>query len=125
MSGITFWINLFQFLMVQLKGEIIKLTFRVCSGFNSLWFNYKYYRQQNKLRFERVSIPYGSIKSIITTRFTSRLRKFQFLMVQLKALVSYVYNVGWRFQFLMVQLKVCCFVENHYQMRCFNSLWFN
>ena len=53
-----------------------------------------------------ISIPNGSIKSIIYDPFMGSGTTFQFLMVQLKETLQYkaVY-VGLEFQFLMVQLN--------------------
>ena len=55
--------------------------------------------------YYQVSIPYGTIKSVIVPSSDTPVYMFQFLMVQLKVLVYTIGAPSVMFQFLMVQLK--------------------
>ena len=54
----------------------------------------------------KISIPYGSIKSVLMRSTQTSLTIFQFLMVRLKVNTNIFSLCGVEFQFLMVRLKV-------------------
>jgi len=78
----------------------------------------------NQIFVNRISIPYGAIKSVMKAFRVALMSTFQFLMVRLKVIeVSKDFLKVIRFQFLMVRLKAFLLLQLHLSNQDFNSLW--
>jgi len=85
-------VEIFQFLMVRLKGTTRQLTWKIKRTFQFLMVRLKEINNiKNFNEFEKISIPYGAIKRKIQHFFTrTKSKKFQFLMVRLKDLIEFI-----------------------------------
>ena len=81
-------VELFQFLMVQLK-DLLLIHLRRLQLFQFLMVQLKESTKQDFNKSNSVSIPYGTIKRKKYFESNTSEMKFQFLMVQLKALRQY------------------------------------
>ena len=117
----------FQYLMVQLKARLTKITSQLGVKFQYLMVQLKGFCVYGFSDFYGISIPHGTIKrSVALFAFSLTVISiphgtikswyqgtyglfqtvFQYLMVQLKArLTKITSQLGVKFQYLMVQLK--------------------
>ena len=95
--------KIFQYLMVQLKGNGCCFCRRIF-----------------------ISIPHGTIKRSSFSSYLTAMNTFQYLMVQLKEHLLYEESLcPQTFQYLMVQLKVLVHLELLHQVLHFNTSWYN
>ena len=74
---------------------------------------------------KEISIPSGTIKSLIPSWSNEVSIWFQFLLVQLKAAPEIATIAIPTFQFLLVQLKVTGGYSTNQTVLHFNSFWYN